>query len=166
MLDKLLDAFLWVVGLVRNRPRLVIEYASLDGMSSVGGPGKLSVRWRYRVTVTNLSKEDALELAVIRTSNPQLQSLGVHHIKGLEHLEVERQLVKELDKDAVVAARHDFHGALEPAELKDLALVLRYKSSNGVTCYTDYLRTRSNKPNTWPFREPKGRPRGNDEWPG
>jgi hypothetical protein len=155
VLEKLIDGLLWILGVVRNRPKLAIEYAPLDGLSTAGPPGKLTVRWRYRLTITNLSKEDALELAVIRTSNPQLETLGVHHIKGLEHLEVERQLAKELDKDAVVAARYDFHGALEPPELKDLTLVLRYRSSSGVTCYTDYLRNRRAKPNTWPFREPK-----------
>jgi hypothetical protein len=153
--DKLIDGLLWVIGLVRSRPRLIVEYTSLGGSSTACSPAKLTVRWRYRVTITNLSKEDALDLTVVRTNIPQLENLGGHHVKGLEHLELKHQLVKELDKDTVVSARHDFHGALEPTELKELVLVLRYKSGIGVTWYTDYVRSRSDKPNTWSFRQPK-----------
>jgi hypothetical protein len=153
--DKLIDGLLWFVRLVRSRPRLSVEYASLGGGSSVGSPTKLTVHWRYCVTITNLSNEDALDLTVIRTNIPELEKLRVHHVKGLAHLELKQQLVKELDKDTVVSARHDFHGVLEPTELKELVLVLRYKSESGVTWYTDYMRSRSNKPNTWSFRQPK-----------
>jgi len=153
--DKLIDCFLWIVRLFRNRPKLSVEYASLGGGSSRGSPTKLTVSWRYRVTITNLSKEDALDLTVIRTNIPELQQLGVHHLKGLDSLELKRQLVKELDKDTVVSARHDFHGVLEPTELKELVLVLRYKSDSGVTRYTNYMRSRTDKPNTWSFRQSK-----------
>ena len=68
---------------------------------------------------------------------------------------VERRLEKALPKETVVASQHNFHGALEPSELKDLALLLRYKSSNGITRYTDYRRSRRDAPNTWPNRAPK-----------
>jgi len=152
--DKLIDFFLWIVRLFRSRPRLSVEYASRGGSSSAGSPNKLTVRWHYRVTITNLSKEDALDLTVIRTNIPELEKLGVHHLKGLDHLELKCQLVKELDKETVVSARHDFHGVLEPTELKELVLVLRYKSDSGVTSYTSYTRSREN-PNTWSFRQPK-----------
>lgn len=157
MLDKLLDGVLWAVGVVRNRPKLAVEYASLDGMSTAATAGRLTVRWGYRVRITNLSKEDALELVVVRSTISGMETLGVHHIKGLEHLELVRRLEKELDREVVVAAHHDFHGALEPQELKDFALVLRYKSSNGVTCYTDYSRTRRGELNIWTIREPRGK---------
>src|SRR5262249_62264837 len=100
------------------------------------------------------SKQDALDLTVIRTNIPELLNLGVHHLKGLDNAKLERQLIKEMDKDAVVSARHDFHGILEPTELKDLVLDLRYKSDSGVTSYTSYMRSRKN-PNTWSFRRPK-----------
>ena len=159
MIERLLNGLLWIVGLVRNRPKLAIEYAPLDGMSGAGTAGKLMVRWRYRVTITNLAKEDALVLAVIHTNNRQLEKLGHHHIRGLEHVAIERRLERELDKPAVVAAGHDFHGALEPLELSDLALTLRYKSSSGVTCYTEYVRRRHDDANRWPLwmrKEPKG----------
>lgn len=156
MLEKLLDGFIWLGGLFWNRPRLMVEYAPGDVMSGAGPPGMLKVRWRYRVKITNISKEDALEVAVISTNNSQLQNLSVHYIKGLEHIELEHQLVNDLDKDAVVAARHDSHGALEPLELRNLAMILRYKSSSGLTFYTDYARSRSDNPNKWHLRTPKG----------
>ncbi len=145
----------WLASFVR-RPKLKVEYTPLDGMSFAGPhPGMLTVRWKYRLTITNLSNEDALELAVIRTNDPGLESLGAHHIKGLEALVVERRLEKAIPKDVVVAAQHKFHGALEPSELKELAVLLRYKSSNGVTRHTDYLRSRGEQANAWSFREPK-----------
>jgi hypothetical protein len=135
----------------------MVEYAPGDGISGAGPAGMLTVRWRYRVKITNLLQDDALEVVVIKTNDSQLQNLPVHHIRGLEHIELKGQLEKNLNKDAVVAAGHDFHGVLEPPELRDLKLILSYKSSRGLTFYTDYERSRSGSPNKykWSIRRPK-----------
>lgn len=143
------------VGLIRNRPKLKVEYTPLEGRSSTDVYGKMLVRWDYRVTITNLSKQDALEPTVVCSTNQQLQTLGVHHIRGLDCVHIKQRLEKQIDKNFVIATGSDFHGALEPSELKELALVLRYKSHYGVTCYTDYLRNRQDRPNMWSLCEPK-----------
>ena len=155
VLEVLAKPLAWIFWFLWSRPKLAIEYASLDARSTAGPPDKLRVWWRYRLTITNLSKEDALEVVVVQSTDPQLDELGFHHLKGLDTAEVERKLEKNLDKNAVVAAHHDFHGALEPQALKDLTLVLRYKSAKGLPCYTEYVRRRQNGANAWPRRQPK-----------
>jgi hypothetical protein len=133
----------------------MVDYAPGDAMSGAGPPGRLMVRWQYRVKITNISKEDALEVEVIKSSDPQLRKLPVHHIKGLDHIELKRMLIKSLDKDVVVAAQHDFYGALEPLELREITMILCYKNSNGFKFYTDYARSRSDTLNMWPVWKPK-----------
>jgi hypothetical protein len=79
VLEKLLDGVIWLGGLLRNRPKLMVEYVPGDAMSGAGPPGMLTVRWRYRVKITNLSKEDALEVEVISTNNPASEAPSAPH---------------------------------------------------------------------------------------
>jgi hypothetical protein len=121
-------------------PRLEVRYGKRDARST-GGPGeKLTLRWGYKVTVTNLAKQDAIDVRVVKSNNPQLSTLPESHVKGLEKVEVENYLTKDVDRETVVQAQHDFHGRLEPPELKDLRLVLRYKNESGVVFFTTYKR--------------------------
>ena len=157
MLEKLLDGVIWAVGLFRKRPKLLVEYQRLDDMSTAAEFGTVTVRWRFRVSITNLASEDALELTVLESSTPELRELPEHHVRGLDRLVVERTLTQHLDLKSVVEARQGGGGRLpEPAELSNLKLVLAYRSSGGLTFYTDYLRSRAARPNQWGRRRPHG----------
>jgi hypothetical protein len=57
-----------------------------------------------------------------------------------------------------VAAQHDFHGRLEPPELKALTLVLRYKSESGFAHYTAYGRAGGVDSNKYSLRAPREPP--------
>ncbi|MFA5034121.1 MAG: hypothetical protein WC614_14025 [bacterium] len=150
-----LDKFLGIFGIYRSRPRLKVEYKTHGGDSGVGSTDdKLRIRWRYKVVITNITKEDALELAVLHANLPELASLGIPHIKALDIVTLEKELVRELDRATVVAAQHRFHEALQPNELRDLALALEYKNGLGITFYTDYRRARGADSNQWPLRKP------------
>lgn len=164
MMEKILWSSVAAIGggavwLVRSlflaRPRLVVRYEHRDGQSSAGSAGQLRVRWGYRVIITNVSKNDALEISVVRSTNPQLQTLPANHLKGLDELRLEPNLVTELDRDVVVNAQHDFHGRLEPPELKALTLVLRYKSESGFAHYTTYERVGGVDSNKHSLRAPE-----------
>jgi hypothetical protein len=157
VLEKLLDGAIWTVGLFRKRPKLIVEYQQLDNMSFGEEPGTVSVRWRFRVTITNLANEDALELAVVESSTPELREIPEHHVRGLDRLVVERQVRQHRDLQAVVEERQAGGGHLpEPAELVNLHLVLAYRSAAGLTFYTDYLRSRTAGPNQCSMRRPRG----------
>ena len=150
MLDKLIipvalaaviGVLAWVVrALFLTTPRLEVHYQKRDARST-GGPGdKLTLRWGYKVTITNLSNQDAIDVRVVKSNNPQLTTLPEPHVKGLEKLEVENYLTKDVDRETVVQAHHDFHGTLEPPELKAFCLLLRYKNESGVAFFTNYKR--------------------------
>lgn len=150
------DQALAIFGIYRARPRLKVEYRACGGDSGEGSTNdKLQIRWRYQVSITNMTKEDALEFSVLRSNLPQLSNLGIHHIKALETLTIDKEFSKELDRDTVVVAQHNFHGTLEPAELAGISMVLEYKSGFGITFYTDYQRSRKESSNQWPLQEPK-----------
>lgn len=152
------DQALAIFSIYRARPRLKVEYRPLNGDSEAGATNeKLKIRWHYQVSITNMTKEDALECSVLHANLPQLSNLGVHHIRALETLTINREFTNELDRHTVAAAPRNnrFHGALEPAELAGISMVLEYKSGFGITFYTDYQRSRKEEPNQWPLREPK-----------
>lgn len=151
-LDKLLGIF----GIYRARPRLKVEYKTHGGDSGAGSTDdKLRIRWRYKVVITNMTQEDALELKVLHANLSELASLGIPHIRALDSVTLEKEFVRELDKAAVVSAQHRFHEALQPNELRDLALAMEYKSGLGITFYTDYQRARGTDSNQWPLRKPQ-----------
>jgi hypothetical protein len=153
----IIGAIAWVArSLFLIRPKLEVRYAHADGQSSVGVAGGLAVRWGYKVTISNLSKHDALEVRVLQAATPEAGTLPADYLKGLDRLELAHNLVKELDRDTVVQARHDFHGALEPAELKRFCLVLRYRNDSGLTFYTNYQRINGVDMNSFSIRRPKG----------
>lgn len=157
MLEKLFDGVIWAVGLVRKRPKLLVEYQPLRDMSTAVDFGTVTVRWPFRVTITNLATEDALEVTVLESSMPELRELPEHHIRALDRLVVERTLRQDLDLKSVIEARQAGGGRLpEPAELSNLRLVLAYRSNGGPTFYTDYLRSRAARPNQWSRRRPHG----------
>jgi hypothetical protein len=166
MVDKILipvivaaiiGAIAWLArSLFLVRPRLEVRYRHRGGQSSLGPAGTLTVRWGYQVTISNLSKHDALEVRVLRSATPQLQSLPADYLKGFDRLELDHNLVKDVDRDTVVQAHHAFHGALEPAELKNFALVLRYRNDSGFAFYTTYERVNGADSNSFSIRRPKG----------
>jgi hypothetical protein len=74
MMEKILWSVVAAIGggavwlfrsLFLARPRLVVRYEHRDGQSSAASAGTLKVRWGYRVTITNVSKNDALEICVV-----------------------------------------------------------------------------------------------------
>lgn len=159
MLDKLIipvaiaaliGVLAWVVrALLLTTPRLEVRYHKRNA-SSTGGPGDtLTLRWGYKITVTNLSKQDAIDVRVVTCNNPQLTSLPEPHVKGLDKLEVENYLTRDVDRQTVVQAQHDFHGRLEPPELGALSLVLRDKNESGVPFFTTYRRVDGHDVNKW-----------------
>jgi hypothetical protein len=157
VLEKLLDGVIWSVGLFRKRPKLLVEYTRLDDMSTGGESGTLNVRWRFRVTITNLAGEDAIELAALNSSLQELRDLPEHHVRALDKLVVERQFVQHRRLGAVVSERQAGAGRLpEPPELSHLRMLLSYRSAAGLTFYTDYDRARAERPNQWSMRRPRG----------
>ena len=141
--------------LVLLRPRLRVNYQPGSGRSSLGPAGMLEIHWAYKIDLTNLRKYDALEIKVIQTTNSQLTKLPIDHIKGMDHATFDMQLAKNVDVDTVIKARHDFHGELEPPELKKLLLCLEYRNSSGFKFYTVYRRVDGSQTNTNHFRMPR-----------
>jgi hypothetical protein len=148
---------LWVARAVfLARPRLSIRYKRADGQSSGASSTMLKVRWGYTVTISNLSKHDALEVEVVSSTVKELQPLPTHHIAALQDLVLNLNMVKTLERSTVVDAQHDFHGRLEPVELRDFAAVLRYKSEIGLRFYTVYRRSGGVDANQYVLRAPPG----------
>jgi hypothetical protein len=120
----------------------------------------LTLRWSYTVVLTNLSKQDALEVEVVETNNPQLARLPMHCVRALESIPIELQLSKDVARQVVLAAEsspaeRDFWGKLAPPELKNLHLVLAYKNDHGRSSYTVYRRQGNAEHNEYRRSRPK-----------
>jgi hypothetical protein len=151
----LVGAGAWLArSLLLVRPRLRVSYKPGEGQSASGPAGMLEIRWAYNITLSNLSKYDALEIRVIKSTNPQLSKLPIDHLKGLDSASLDMQLTKNLDRDTVVKAHHDFHGELEPPELNEMALDLEYRNESGFRFYTVYRRVNGSQTNMYHFRSP------------
>ena len=165
MLDKILIPVLvaalvgtgaWLArSLLLVRPRLRVSYKRGGGQSSSGPAGMLEIHWAYNITLNNLSRYDALEITVVESTNPQLRAFPIDHLKGLDSASLNMQLTKNLNRDTVVKARHDFHGELEPPELKEILLCLEYRNESGFRFYTLYRRVDESETNMYHFRRPR-----------
>ncbi len=161
-LEKVAAPVSWLYRVLTVRAKLRVEVKPGSAMS-VAGPSHslLTLRWSYKVVITNLSKQDALELEVAETNNPQLTHLPAHFVRALDSVTVELQLSKDVDRQAVLAAeasaaQRDFWGKLAPLELADMRLVLAYKNDQGTSAYTVYHRRGGVDQNEYRRTKPKG----------
>jgi hypothetical protein len=161
LLEKAVAPVTWLYRVLTERGKVRVEFKTRDTMSVAGFDySLLTLRWRYTVVLTNLSKQDALELEVVETNNPQLARLPTHCVRALESVPIELELTKDVPRAAVLAAEatpaeRDFWGKLAPAELKELRLVLAYKNDHGRTAYTLYRRQNSADRNDYARTRPK-----------
>jgi hypothetical protein len=160
-LEKVASPIAWLYRVLTERAKLRVELKTRDAMS-VSGPSSdlLTLRWKYTVIVTNMSKQDALELEVLETNSPQLARLPVPHVRALESISVDLRLSKDVDRQAVLSAeagssQRDFWGQLAPPELKDLRLVLSCKNDHGRPAYTVYSRREGADHNEYRRTKPK-----------
>jgi hypothetical protein len=161
LLEKAVAPVTWLYRVLTERAKVRVEFKTRDAMSVASHDySVLTLRWRYTVVLTNLSKQDALELDVVDTNNPQLSRLPMHCVRALESIPIELELAKDVPRAVVLAAdappgQRDFWGKLAPAELKELRLVLAYKNDHGRAAYTLYRRRDSADRNEYPRTRPK-----------
>ena len=137
------------------RPKVRIAYARAGGGSAAGTDSQLTLTWRYHLNITNETKYDALNLQVVHTSHHVLSRLPSVHLKGLEDWKVEEKLHKLVDRETVIREGHDFHGTLQPPELRDIMICLGYQNEAGFRFYTLYEKHGDLENNSYHFRRPQ-----------
>lgn len=167
MLDKIVvvvvGAIVVAIGtwLIRSffvlRPKVRIGYARGGGQSGAGTDSQLKITWDYHLSLTNITKHDALNLQVVHASDRLISQLPVVHLKGLADSKVEEKLNKLVDRDTVIRGGHDFHGRLQPPELRDIMICLRYQNEAGFRFYfyTLYKKKGDLEENSYHFRQPQ-----------
>jgi hypothetical protein len=148
-----------VTWLIRSRfllrPKVRIAYARGGGKSAAGTDSELRLTWCYSLSLTNVTKHDALNLQVIHASDHVLSRLPLVHLKGLADSKIEAKLSKLVDRNTVVRAGHDFHGKLHPPELRDITICLGYQNETGFRFYTLYKKKGDLEENSYHFGRPQ-----------
>jgi len=161
LLEKAVAPVSWLYRVFTERAKVRVEFKRGPAMSTATHDYSiLSLRWTYTIVFTNLTKQDALELQVVDTNNPQLARLPMHCVRALESIPIELQFSKQITREALLAAetspsQRDFWGTLAPPELKELHLVLSYKNDHGRSSYTEYRRQSDAEQNEYRRSRPK-----------
>jgi len=136
------------------RPKVRVGFAKGNAQSGPGNALDLMLTWWYSLTLANLSKHDALELELVSVSNNVVDTLPASHITALASVKYEGRLQKLVNREFVVSAAHDFNVRLQPAELRNIGIILRYRNESGLRFYTVYEKHGEIETNIFRFRRP------------
>jgi len=123
-----------------TQPRLRVRILGELSSSTAGGPDKIRCTWQKRLEIYNSTAFNALGVTFI-WPKPALQlpvpRLEPPHVNATETRSLEFKIEKEFPREQVIACRDRFKELL-PAELKTVALILKYQNDKGITFYTRY----------------------------
>lgn len=112
------------------------------GDSTQGNAGKLALTWHKRMEIYNTTPIPASAVSYIwPDTSRQLPLPRLEHLVGLEIKILDFKIEREFPAEEVIAYSRrggDRFAEFQPAELREILLVLQYQNDAGISFYTRY----------------------------